>query len=266
VSEPTETVGPPEHREVSKLDQVVRRLADSGTEAVIWRSFQGLAHAVSPGLGVAVKGLHIGINLYNAVRSYEQGKGILLGIPMVDIGDGYSVKARLRVCAVDPPPTPPVELAFDYASVGDTRLDKVDVVNEADQQQRDEAVRRHRDTVADLYERAQAPREPAAVRRTAPVGGSIEALLQHTQQQAQAARTRGDNWSTFATTYIDPQTRRGWTVLQTRDEAPLCPLWLQIERVAPAGPTVDDPKVRCPRCGKAILTTPHTCDDGSSDG
>ena len=101
-------------------------------KAVLWKAAELAADTVATGGGLLIRVTKIMVEFHGAVKTYEEGQGFLVNIPLTDLpGRDFSASVRIRVFAEDPPPGLPADLGIDYVSMNG-QLDRFNVVEGAD--------------------------------------------------------------------------------------------------------------------------------------
>ncbi|MBM0230582.1 hypothetical protein JNW91_01020 [Micromonospora sp. STR1_7] len=201
-------------------DQLVETAATTAAKAVLWKAMEVTADALAPGSGLVVRVTKIIIDCRGAVKSYEQGDGILLNVPLLDLpGRDFSASLRLRIFADNPSPGLPADLAIDYVSA-DGRLDRLNLVESAD---------------------------ASPIHGTDLQGHNLDLLFRHPQRLVPADTV----------TYLHQPTRTGWIVVQPLGAPPRCEAWFTYKLSLTLNrPT--ETEARCTRCGR-VAPAEHVC-------
>jgi hypothetical protein len=211
-------------------DRFVTTAVETAGRAALFKAAELTADAAFPGGGLAVRVTKIVIDFRGALKTYEQGNGFLVNVPIADLpGREFAASLRIRVGAGDRPPGLPADLAIDYVS-DDGRLDKVNVVEGAD----------------------VAPANDAP-----PQANDIGPLLRHTQQLA--ARTPDHHLFGFRTAYLHRPTQTGWIVVQPSGEPSRCEAWFTYQAYLSVSRRWSEPVTTCPRCRTTVFNQ-HHCD------
>lgn len=215
-SNPSETTRFPS---LNKADQVVESAMVSAARAVLWKAAALTVDTIAPGMGSLVRVTKIITEFHGAVKTYEDGHGFLVNLPIIDLpGHEYSAGLRVRAFATEAPPALPVDLGLDYVSPNG-QLDRLNVIEGTDASPSNEASR--------------------------PSTG-LDPLFRHVQQLSTAA---GGRPSEFRVSYLHQPTRTGWIVVQPPGQPAHCEAWFNFKLTLSLVQR-SELKTTCPACGR----------------
>ncbi len=84
--------------EVTGVQSFFDRLVLSGKEAVIWKTCEIVGDALIPGAGLAIKAAHVATNILSALKSFNEGQGFELPVPVIDIEGVGSLDVSITLC------------------------------------------------------------------------------------------------------------------------------------------------------------------------
>lgn len=217
----------PRFSDLNRADHLVESAMVGAVQAMLWKSAELVADTVAPGTGPLVRVIKIISEFRGAVKTYEDGEGFLVSLPLLDLpGHDFSASLRLRAFATDAPPGLPADLGFDYVSTNG-QLDRFNVV------------------------------EGTNASSTNEVGlpdNELDPLLRHAQQLSAAAGVKS---SEFMVSYLHQATRTGWVVVQPFGEPARCEAWFKYKLTLSLA-RQGELRTTCPLCGR-IRSNGHEC-------
>jgi hypothetical protein len=189
-------------------DRLVRYLVSGALEAAFWKTAECALQSLLPGASFAVKPAHVIVGLVRAALSLNNGHGVDLVIPVVEIAGGYSADLRLRLCEAQPPPLPSIGMSVGWSTNDLQWLNQpaLDGTPRPDRQPKDSAA-----SVAGMN-----------------TGADMMAVTQRWLERAFATPGRADGIDIHVVTFVNPPAAIGRVELWPSDGPPSCHAWFRL--------------------------------------